>query len=211
MRVGHSGTVRHLPTLGTKFGGRGDRSIPPEAENRGTLTDVPIKKARPAGKPYKMPDSGGLYVLASTTGNRSWRLKYRLGKKEKLLTFGSYPDVSLIRASAARGGEGHAGRRTRSRRGEEAGRGGADLRSGEHLRGMRPGMVRAKQTRWSPAHVPAFWKVCAHACLASVSVPSHAPFPPARRPSRSADPAFRPYAATHIRSGKGRLCSRLRR
>lgn len=102
MRVGHSGTVRHLPTLGTKFGGRGDRSIPPEAENRGTLTDVPIKKAGPADKPYKMPDSGGLYGLASTTGNRSWRLKYRLGKKEKLLTFGSYPDVSLIRARCAR-------------------------------------------------------------------------------------------------------------
>lgn len=41
-------------------------------------------------------------MLASTTGNRFWRLKYRLGKREKLLTFGSYPDVSLIRARELR-------------------------------------------------------------------------------------------------------------
>lgn len=66
------------------------------------LTDVQIKKARPADKPYKMTDSGGLFLLVSTTGNRSWRLKYRFGKKEKLLTFGSYPDVSLIKARELR-------------------------------------------------------------------------------------------------------------
>lgn len=66
------------------------------------LTDVQIKKARPADKPYKLTDSGGLFVLVSTTGNRSWRLKYRFGKKEKLLTFGSYPEVSLIRARELR-------------------------------------------------------------------------------------------------------------
>ena len=159
-----------------------------------------------------MPDSDGLYVLASTPGNRSWRLKYRLGKKEKLLTFGSYPDVSLIRARELR----------------EAAK--ATLRDGRDpaVEKKQPAAARTfaaanifeacarewyalNKPRWSPAHVPAFWKVCAHACLASVSVPSHAPFPPARRSSRSADPAFRLYAAPHIRSGKGRLCSRLRR
>jgi hypothetical protein len=62
------------------------------------LTDVQIKKAKGAEKPYKLSDSGGLFLLVSPTGNRSWRLKYRFGGKEKLLTFGSYPDVSLIRA-----------------------------------------------------------------------------------------------------------------
>lgn len=62
------------------------------------LTDVQAKKAKGAEKPYKLSDSGGLFLLVSTTGNRSWRMKYRFGGKEKLLTFGSYPEVSLIKA-----------------------------------------------------------------------------------------------------------------
>jgi hypothetical protein len=100
-----------------------------------------------------MPDSDGLYVLASTTGNRSWRLKYRLGKKEKLLTFGSYPDVSLIRARAARGGEGHAARRTRSRRGEEAGRGGRTFAAANIFEACAREWCALNKPRWSPAHV----------------------------------------------------------
>lgn len=66
------------------------------------LTDVQVKKAKGGEKPYKMPDSGGLFLLVSTTGHRSWRLKYRFGKKEKLLTFGAYPEVSLLRARELR-------------------------------------------------------------------------------------------------------------
>lgn len=66
------------------------------------LTDVQIKKAKGAEKPYKLADSGGLFLLVSTTGNRSWRMKYRFGGKEKLLTFGRYPDVSLIKAREER-------------------------------------------------------------------------------------------------------------
>ena len=62
------------------------------------LTDVQVKKAKGAEKPYKLADSGGLFLLVSPTGNRSWRMKYRFGGKEKLLTFGSYPEVSLIKA-----------------------------------------------------------------------------------------------------------------
>lgn len=62
------------------------------------LTDVQAKNAKKAEKPYKLADAGGLFLLVSTTGNRSWRMKYRFGGKEKLLTFGSYPDVSLIKA-----------------------------------------------------------------------------------------------------------------
>lgn len=66
------------------------------------LTDIQAKKAKGADKPYKLSDSGGLFLLVSTTGNRSWRLKYRFGQKEKLLTFGAYPEVSLIRARELR-------------------------------------------------------------------------------------------------------------
>lgn len=66
------------------------------------LTDAQIKKAKAGEKPYKLRDSGGLYLLVSTTGHKGWRQKYRFTEKEKLLTHGSYPDVSLVAARAAR-------------------------------------------------------------------------------------------------------------
>jgi hypothetical protein len=47
------------------------------------LTDIQLKKAKAAEKDYKLADGGGLHVLVSTTGNRSWRLKYRFGKKAR--------------------------------------------------------------------------------------------------------------------------------
>lgn len=66
------------------------------------LTDAQAKRAKGADKPYKLTDGGGLYLLVSPTGNRSWRLKYRFGGKEKLLTFGTYPEVSLVDARGLR-------------------------------------------------------------------------------------------------------------
>ncbi|WP_260599895.1 Arm DNA-binding domain-containing protein [Sphingomonas endolithica] len=66
------------------------------------LTDTQAKKARGAEKPYKLTDGGGLFLLVSPTGNRSWRMKYRFGGKEKLLTFGTYAHVSLIKAREER-------------------------------------------------------------------------------------------------------------
>jgi integrase len=66
------------------------------------LTDTAIKKAKGAEKPYKLADSGGLYLLVSTTGHRSWRMKYRHGGKERLLTFGGYPQLSLVEAREKR-------------------------------------------------------------------------------------------------------------
>lgn len=66
------------------------------------LTDAQVRKARAADKPYKLSDSGGLFLHVSTTGFRSWRMKYRFADKEKLLTFGGYPDVSLIEAREMR-------------------------------------------------------------------------------------------------------------
>lgn len=62
------------------------------------LTDTAAKKAKPQDKPYKMADGGGLYLLVAPTGGKLWRLKYRVDGKEKLLSLGSYPDVSLARA-----------------------------------------------------------------------------------------------------------------
>ncbi|MCZ8546260.1 integrase arm-type DNA-binding domain-containing protein [Mesorhizobium qingshengii] len=66
------------------------------------LTDIAVKKAKAADKPYKMADGSGLHLFVSTAGGKLWRFRYEFGGKEKLLSFGPYPDVSLLEARAAR-------------------------------------------------------------------------------------------------------------
>ena len=62
------------------------------------LTVAAVEKATKREKPYKMADAGGLFLYVSTTGQRSWRMKFKFQGKEKLLTFGPYPDVKLSEA-----------------------------------------------------------------------------------------------------------------
>jgi len=63
-----------------------------------TLTDAAIRKAKPAEKPFKLFDERGLFMLVTPTGGKHWRFKYRLNGKEKLISLGGYPDVSLADA-----------------------------------------------------------------------------------------------------------------
>ena len=65
------------------------------------LTASQVKAAKPAIKAYKLSDGRGLYLLVQPNGAKYWRLKYRFGRKEKLLAIGVYPDVSLAQARAA--------------------------------------------------------------------------------------------------------------
>lgn len=66
------------------------------------LTDVAIRQAKSAARPYKMADGAGLYLLVTPAGGKLWRLKYRLAGKEKLVAFGAYPEVSLADARKRR-------------------------------------------------------------------------------------------------------------
>ena len=67
------------------------------------LTDAKIRQAKPAEKPYKLFDGGGLFLLVQPNGSKLWRLKYRFGGKEKLLSIGSYDrGVSLKKAREER-------------------------------------------------------------------------------------------------------------
>ncbi|MBB6186187.1 integrase arm-type DNA-binding domain-containing protein [Rhodanobacter sp. MP7CTX1] len=59
------------------------------------LSDTAIRNAKPTDKPQKLADGGGLYLLLNPNGSRWWRLKYRAGGKEKLLSLGTYPDTGL--------------------------------------------------------------------------------------------------------------------
>lgn len=59
------------------------------------LTDIAIRSAKPADKPIKLTDGGGLYLLLNPNGSRWWRLDYRYAGKRKTLSMGIYPDVGL--------------------------------------------------------------------------------------------------------------------
>ncbi|WP_306250694.1 integrase arm-type DNA-binding domain-containing protein [Parvularcula sp. IMCC14364] len=67
-----------------------------------TLTDRQIRAAKPKEKPYKLADGGGLYLQVAVSGSKLWRMKYRYGGKEKLLSFGPYPHRTLQSARRAR-------------------------------------------------------------------------------------------------------------
>lgn len=66
------------------------------------LTELEIKKVKPQTKAFKLTDGGGLFLLVHTNGGKYWRLRYRIGGKEKLLAIGVYPDVSLSEARERR-------------------------------------------------------------------------------------------------------------
>jgi hypothetical protein len=59
------------------------------------LNDTLIRNLKPAEKPKKYADGGGLFLYVPPTGNKLWRMAYRFEKKSKLLSFGEYPTVSL--------------------------------------------------------------------------------------------------------------------
>ncbi|MEQ1581462.1 MAG: integrase arm-type DNA-binding domain-containing protein [Steroidobacteraceae bacterium] len=61
-----------------------------------------ILAAKPREKAYKLFDERGLYLLVQPNGSRWWRLKYRLQGREKLLSLGVFPDVTLKRAREKR-------------------------------------------------------------------------------------------------------------
>lgn len=66
------------------------------------LTDTAIKNAKPAEKPRRLSDEKGLYLEISPRGGKWWRLKYRFANKERRLSLGTYPEVSLAEARERR-------------------------------------------------------------------------------------------------------------
>ena len=67
------------------------------------LTDTKVRMTKPAEKPQKFFDGGGLFLLVTPTGGKLWRFKYRFGGSEKLLSIGTYPETSLCRSQAEAG------------------------------------------------------------------------------------------------------------
>jgi integrase len=61
----------------------------------GKLSEKAVQAAKPTAADRKISDGDGLFLLVKTNGTRLWRMKYRFAGKEKLLSFGAYPEVGL--------------------------------------------------------------------------------------------------------------------
>lgn len=66
------------------------------------LTEIQAKASKPRDRAYKLSDSEGLFLLIQPNGSKLWRMKYRYGGKEKLLSFGSYTRVGIAAAREKR-------------------------------------------------------------------------------------------------------------
>lgn len=66
------------------------------------LSDIQVKNAKPKDKDYKLSDGYGLHLLVTPTGGKLWRFQYRYADKQKLLSFGSYPSITLADARQRR-------------------------------------------------------------------------------------------------------------
>lgn len=66
------------------------------------LTDAAVKNAPAKEKQYTFFDEKGLFLIVMPNGSKLWRWKYRVDGKEKRLSLGVYPEISLKAARNAR-------------------------------------------------------------------------------------------------------------
>ncbi|MGF1620373.1 MAG: Arm DNA-binding domain-containing protein, partial [Rhodomicrobiaceae bacterium] len=66
------------------------------------LTDTAARSAKGREKPYKIADTGGLYLLVKPTGSKLWRWDYAFRRKRNTLSLGAYPETPLAKAREQR-------------------------------------------------------------------------------------------------------------
>ncbi|KGQ20626.1 Integrase [Lysobacter dokdonensis DS-58] len=64
------------------------------------LSDLRIRNAKPGPKPYKISGGRGFCICVMPDGAKYFRLRYRYAGKEKMISLGVYPEVSLKEAEA---------------------------------------------------------------------------------------------------------------
>lgn len=62
------------------------------------LTDLKVRKLKAGAQSVRHSDGHGLYLEVTPQGSKHWRMAYRFGGKQKTLSFGQYPFVTLARA-----------------------------------------------------------------------------------------------------------------
>jgi integrase len=66
------------------------------------LSDLIIRQSRATGKTYNLRDTDGLGLVISPIGGKSWHLRYYWLGKQKRISLGTYPEVSLREARTLR-------------------------------------------------------------------------------------------------------------
>lgn len=66
------------------------------------LTAKQVEQVRPTERTQKLFDGGGMYLEVTPAGGKRWRLKYRYHGREKLISLGVYPEISLKEARVRR-------------------------------------------------------------------------------------------------------------
>jgi len=66
------------------------------------LSDLAIRKTKATGKVFTLADFDGLCLNVSPTGGKAWHFRYYWGGKQKRISFGTYPEVSLREARRLR-------------------------------------------------------------------------------------------------------------
>jgi len=67
-----------------------------------SLSEMKVRNAKPKEKFYKLADGDGLHLYVTEKGSKLWRFRYRFDRKEKLLSLGIYPEISLVDARQRR-------------------------------------------------------------------------------------------------------------
>ena len=60
-----------------------------------SLTDKVIRDLKPKAKVYQVADSEGLSIEVALSGSKLWRFRFRFGGRERIMSFGKYPEVTL--------------------------------------------------------------------------------------------------------------------
>lgn len=118
------------------------------------LTDVQVRKAAPRATAFKLYDELGLFLLVQPTGSKLWRIRYTWQGKEKLLSPGPYPAVTLAAARAARD-EARRLLRESVDPGVRTPRRGPD---GESLRAVATRWHLDRSTEWTPDFANDVWR-----------------------------------------------------
>ena len=67
-----------------------------------TLTDTQIRKVKSREKSFKLADGKGLFLVVQPNNSKYWRFRYWFSGREKLLSIGVYPEVTLAGARKKR-------------------------------------------------------------------------------------------------------------
>lgn len=66
------------------------------------LSEAKVRAAKPSTKGYRIADGDGLHLFVTPNGVKSWRYRYFIEGRERIMALGHYPDLSIAQARQAR-------------------------------------------------------------------------------------------------------------